>query len=344
MPFSIFNTDYFVFETEDSSLEPLPFNNDAPNILNQREEDLLKIDKASAEQVRKKERWQHQHRDAKNNHHDAVAAVSCNPTPIGSSIQIVGKVQVTENTWYPYYTNILTLLLRTPSHRQQQQQQTIEKPWLSSCFQSLRQEEEEEQAPAQQRLRSSSISTSDDTVDGMLFPAEKLTSSSQGSVLKLTRPDQWNDRFQELADFRQRHGHSLVPHGHPESPSLALWVKRQRKQYKLHKEGKHCTMTAEREAALEQLDFVWDSHAATWDERFKELIAFQSEYGHCKVPTSFPANPQLAVWVKSQRRQFKLFVSGRKSYMSKERTIQLSSLGFVFYPRKLNGGAGMEPN
>lgn len=311
MSIFIFNSDDFVFETEDSSLEPLPFNKNFLNILTQCEEHLLKIDK-DPEQVRNMERrWQEQ-RDAKNNHQEA-GAVSCDPTPIGSSIQVVCKVQVTENAWHPDYADILALL-RPTSH---QRQQTIVKPGLSSCFKLL---EEEEQDP----------------------PPQRSTSSSHCEGFNLTRPDQWNERFQELADFRQRHGHSLVPHSHPESPSLSLWVKRQRYQYKLNKAGKHCTMTEEREAALEQLDFVWDSHAATWDERFSELIAFQSESGHCKVPTYFLPNPQLAVWVKSQRRQFKLFVSGRKSYMTKERMIQLSRLGFVFNPRNLK--VGMQPN
>jgi hypothetical protein len=316
------NSNDFVFDAEDLSLEPIPFNKDVLNILSQCE-GILK--------------------------QGISGAVSCDPTPIGSSIHVVGQVQVTENTWYPEYYSILSLL-RTLPHRQQK---TIEKPRLSSsCFKSLQQQQQQHQQqqhqrkvqdPTPQRSRISSVTTSaDDPVADMAFSADRSTSSSQGSGLSLTRLDQWNDRFQELADFRQKHGHSLVPHSHPESPSLSLWVKRQRYQYKLHREGKHCTMTDEREATLEQLGFVWDSHAATWDERFSELSAFQSECGHCNVPTSFPANPQLAVWVKSQRRQFKLFVSGRKSYMSKERKIQLSRLGFVFNPRKLKGG--MERN
>jgi hypothetical protein len=186
---------------------------------------------------------------------------------------------------------------------------------------------------------------SDDTVVAMPSSLDSrytsLTSQSAAAAaaaagLNSTRSDKcWNDRFQELANFRQKHGHLLVRRSHPGKLPLLLWVKRQRYQYKMRKEAKHCTMTEERQAALEQLGFIWDSHAATWDERFSELVAFQSECGHCKVPTPFPPNPQLAGWVKSQRRQFKLFLSGKKSYMSKERMIQLSSLGFDYNPRKL---------
>jgi hypothetical protein len=321
MALSIHSDDFVFFETEDSSLERLPAfsNKNVFSILSEYEA-LFMEEEESAD------------------------AVSCDPTPIGSNIQVVGQVPVTENTWHQDYSSILDLL-RPLSH----QQQTIEEtPALSSsCFQSHQQQQEKEGYPPPQRSSIESAVSSDDTVVSSMrwsstTPDRYTLLSQKGAGLNSTRPDQWNDRFQELAEFRQIHGHSLVPHSHSGNPSLLLWVKRQRYQYKLHKEGKHCTMTEEREAALEQLGFIWDSHAATWDERFRELGAFQSKYGHCKVPTSFPPNPQLAVWVKSQRRQFKLFLSGKKSYMSKERMIQLSSLGFVFNPRKLKGGK--EPN
>ena len=82
---------------------------------------------------------------------------------------------------------------------------------------------------------------------------------------------QWYERFQDLLKFRQSHGHCLVPHKWSSNVALAQWVKRQRYQYKLKKAGMHTTMTDERERALEQLGFVWDSHAAVWEERLNEI-------------------------------------------------------------------------
>jgi hypothetical protein len=309
------NSDDFVFETEDSTQEPLRFNKHVLTALRIVEE-------------------------------ENDGAVSCDPTPIGSSIQVVGQVPVTENTWHQDYSSILELLRPLSSHNQSRTVSEQEIPGLSTWFKSQQQQQQQPQHRPQRRSGNSPSIRSYDTDVAMAassVPADMPASPSQEEPwLNITRPDQWDVRFQELADFRHRHGHSLVPHSHPESPSLSLWVKRQRYQYKLHREGKHSTMTKEREAALEQLGFVWDSHAATWDERFRELSTFQSDCGHCKVPTSFPPNPQLAVWVKSQRRQFKLFVSGRKSYMTQARRFQLSNLGFVFNPRKRK--EGMEPN
>jgi hypothetical protein len=98
-------------------------------------------------------------------------------------------------------------------------------------------------------------------------------------------------------------------------------------------EGKHSTMTEERQARLAKLDFVWDSHAAGWEERWNELRAFQDAHGNCNVPKTYPPNQQLAVWVKCQRRQFKLFCDKKTSNMSRGRIEKLIYLGFIFNPR-----------
>lgn len=37
---------------------------------------------------------------------------------------------------------------------------------------------------------------------------------------------QWNDRFEELMEFRAAHGHLFVPHTYPPNQKLAQWVKR----------------------------------------------------------------------------------------------------------------------
>ena len=145
--------------------------------------------------------------------------------------------------------------------------------------------------------------------------------------------EQWSDRFEELVNFQVRHGHCLVPHVFPENPAMAQWVKRQRYQYKLLTSGKHSTLTQERVTALEQLGFVWDSHTVAWNERFDELIAFKDARGHCNVPSTWE-NQTLAVWVKCQRRGFKLFSQGKKSNMTLERMEMLESLGFVWNPRR----------
>eukprot|EP00538_Stauroneis_constricta_P011409 CAMPEP_0119556036 /NCGR_PEP_ID=MMETSP1352-20130426/8089_1 /TAXON_ID=265584 /ORGANISM="Stauroneis constricta, Strain CCMP1120" /LENGTH=660 /DNA_ID=CAMNT_0007602925 /DNA_START=261 /DNA_END=2243 /DNA_ORIENTATION=- len=147
--------------------------------------------------------------------------------------------------------------------------------------------------------------------------------------------EMWQERLEELQKFRKENGHCLVPHNWSVNLPLAQWVKRQRYQMKLKLEGKHSTMTTERQEILENLGFIWDSHKAAWEERLHELRQFCSNHGHTNVPSTYPENPQLSVWVKCQRRQYKLYVKNQKTNLTEERKMQLDSLGFVWNPRNL---------
>jgi hypothetical protein len=156
---------------------------------------------------------------------------------------------------------------------------------------------------------------------------------SRFGAFRQSQLDQWNQRYQDLVEFRNTQGHCLVPLKYPEQPSLAHWIQRQRYQHRLKNDGKHSSMTDEREAALEDLGFIWDSHGATWEERWNELVAFKDQFGHCHVPAHYPENQKLSVWVKFQRQQLKLLSTDKRSRYGRERVNKLLHLGFVFNPR-----------
>jgi hypothetical protein len=145
----------------------------------------------------------------------------------------------------------------------------------------------------------------------------------------------WEERLQELVAYHKKYGDCLVPHNWPENVPLAQWVKRQRYQYKLKREGSRSTLIAERQCALEKLGFTWDSHESAWEERLAELKEFKNIHGHCRVPSTFAEHPKMSVWVKCQRRQYKLFWSGERSNITEERIAKLTNLGFVWNPRNL---------
>ena len=144
----------------------------------------------------------------------------------------------------------------------------------------------------------------------------------------------WTVKFAELLEFRKLKGHCCVPYTYGENPALARWVKRQRYQYKLKIENKQSTMTDERVEALEEHGFIWDSHGAAWQERWTELAEYQGLYGNCNVPSKYASNPQLASWIKCQRRQYKLYFEGNANTTSPERIAELESLGFEWELRK----------
>jgi hypothetical protein len=174
----------------------------------------------------------------------------------------------------------------------------------------------------------------------VLTPGASLSTveeSEEATALRLrsNQNDSWGENFRELVKYREAHGDCLVPHNWDTSRRLAQWVKRQRYQFKLKNEGRHSNLTRERQTALENLGFVWDSHAAVWEERLRELLEFRQVHGHCNVPSTFPENPQLTVWVKCQRRQYKLFRTGKRASVTTDRMTKLTNLGFSWNPRNL---------
>ena len=152
--------------------------------------------------------------------------------------------------------------------------------------------------------------------------------ANKNNSFRSYQAEQWTDRFEELCSFSRKNGHCQVPHSFAENPALARWVKRQRYQYKLKQDGKASTMTDERVEVLEKIGFVWDSHEASWEERKMELKVYKDIHGNCNVPSNYSKNKKLSVWVKRQRRQYKFFLAGKPSNMSRDRIDQLETLGF----------------
>jgi hypothetical protein len=159
---------------------------------------------------------------------------------------------------------------------------------------------------------------------------ESLKDDGSSSVVLRFRSFQaenWTGKFEELLDFRLKHGHCLVPYVFAENSSLAEWVKRQRHQYKLKDEDKHSALSEDRIEALETIGFVWNSHDAVWEERWKELHMYENINSNCNAPSRYVLNPQLAVWVKRQRRQYKFNSSGKPSTMTPYRVEKLDKIG-----------------
>ena len=68
----------------------------------------------------------------------------------------------------------------------------------------------------------------------------------------------WEERLEELRDFRKATGHANVPSNDHENSQLAAWVKRQRQQYKLFSVGAPCSLTQEQVDRLEETGFQWN--------------------------------------------------------------------------------------
>ena len=69
----------------------------------------------------------------------------------------------------------------------------------------------------------------------------------------------WDERRQELANYKKVEGHCNVPVRSKKNKQLGIWVGNQRQQYILFKEGKKSSMTTEMIQSLNDLGFMWKS-------------------------------------------------------------------------------------
>ena len=64
-------------------------------------------------------------------------------------------------------------------------------------------------------------------------------------------PCSWNDRLQQLEEYKVVHGHCRVPQHYKENPSLGIWVSNQRSSFKSDQ------LSDERIAQLNAIGFEW---------------------------------------------------------------------------------------
>ena len=100
--------------------------------------------------------------------------------------------------------------------------------------------------------------------------------------------------------------------------------------------GKKSNLTQDRIDALNKLDFMWNSHDSVWLSRFHELQQYaQDNNGSVLVPSTYPSNPGLSIWVKRQRRQYLFRNNGTRSHtMTEYRLNALNSINFSWVGTK----------
>lgn len=253
------------------------------------------------------------------------------PTPMGpaSQVKIVDQVPVTANPWRND-ESILSVLDPFLALKRKM----INDSFSCQPFKKQRISSSPDMKSSSSPIFDFPSQLSSSLEDEPSSPDNSDANSTNNNRFRSYQEEQWWERFTELMEYNKVNGHCLVPHKYPENPLLAQWVKRQRYQYKLKARGDHSTLSDDRQDRLEALGFVWDSHRAAWDERFLELRAFQMSQGHVNVPSGYKHNPTLAVWVKCQRRQYRLYRSGKASNMNEERVSKLNSINFVWNPRQ----------
>lgn len=162
--------------------------------------------------------------------------------------------------------------------------------------------------------------------------------------------DDWQKHYEELVQYKEENGHCNVPARFSKNRRLGIWVSAQRQQYKQlsaasdgSKPRRAAPLTQERINLLNDLGFTWtirsrDSLGESWNQRLDELKQYKQQFGSCLVPSRYPPNPELGIWVGTQRTQYRLYQQAKQSgnrilhstAMSEDRICQLEELGFIW--------------
>jgi hypothetical protein len=151
----------------------------------------------------------------------------------------------------------------------------------------------------------------------------------------------FDERFKDLMAFKAKFGHCNVPKTQSSNnkySSLGMWCGNMRLSCKAIKEGgtasRNCYKLSKADMKrLENAGFEWNL-CKTFDERFKDLMAFKAEFGHCNVPRKRSSNNthlSLGQWCGEVRRSYKAFIEGRgmvRCKVSKADIKRLEKAGF----------------
>lgn len=150
----------------------------------------------------------------------------------------------------------------------------------------------------------------------------------------------WEERYQQLADYKVQVGNTSVPKRYSKNQPLANWVDRQKVFYRFYEEGKHSPMTKDRIQSLNELGFDWGKRRKgthlSWKERRQQLADYTVQVGNTNDSKGYSENKSLGAWVDHQRRQHKLYENGKKSNMTKDRIQSLNVLDFDWKCRKVS--------
>jgi superfamily II DNA or RNA helicase len=129
---------------------------------------------------------------------------------------------------------------------------------------------------------------------GILFPKrEELL--NQAGFRWSEQQSSWEERYLELLEFKDKHGHTNASPKDPDNPSLGIWINYLRKSFKTG------TLDPDKVRKLNDIGFVWDVHEKKWWDRYQELLDFRKIHGHCNVPYQSNDFPVLARWISTQR-------------------------------------------
>jgi superfamily II DNA or RNA helicase len=131
----------------------------------------------------------------------------------------------------------------------------------------------------------------------------------------------WEQRFEQLREYKERFGNTRVPVHWTENPKLGGWVTAQRYRKRSNR------LNSRYEKRLTELGFDWELEGtittASWERMLQALITFKAKNGHLDVRRE-TENESLAQWIARQRRRF------REKRLTATQLERLTDVGFEF--------------
>jgi glycerol-3-phosphate cytidylyltransferase-like family protein len=161
---------------------------------------------------------------------------------------------------------------------------------------------------------------------------------STGYEKSLVINSNWDDMYNQLLEFKQKHGHVKVPQQCNENKKLGIWVMTNRSNYREYKRSKLQKGDPEQMKGLESIGLVDDITTgcekalvtnSRWDDMFNLLLEFKQKHGHVKVPQQYDKNPKLGIWVKNRRSNYRDYMQTDGQKGDPERMKHLESIGLV---------------
>jgi hypothetical protein len=158
------------------------------------------------------------------------------------------------------------------------------------------------------------------------------TKVAKGGVKKI-----WYDMYNQLLEFKKKHGHLKVPYQYNENPKLGRWVSDQRSKYREYKRTNGQKGDPERMKHLESIGLVDDITTVDakkgvkehWYDMYNQLLEFKQKHGHVKVPANYNENKKLGNWVRSWRSNYREYKRTNGQKGDPERMKCLESISLV---------------
>jgi len=144
-------------------------------------------------------------------------------------------------------------------------------------------------------------------------------------------PEIFEQHCHDLEAFKSEFGHCNVPSRYSVNPSLGYWCSRMRYSYNKIQQGQtpHINITQDQIERLEEIGMIWKL-PEIFEQRFYDLEAFKSEFGHCNVPSRYSVNPSLGYWCRWMRYSYNRIQQGQtpSTSLTQDQIERLEEIGF----------------